>query len=77
MLTLLPGRPGTNRLEAWVTDADGAPLTAREATIAGGAAGGRHRARRRAGVAAGAGRDRGPRHRPAARRPLAHSGSTC
>ena len=34
VLTLIPGRAGTNRLEAWVTDRDGAPRLAREATVA-------------------------------------------
>ncbi len=33
LLTLSPGRPGTNRLEAWVTDADGGPVAAREARL--------------------------------------------
>ncbi|HEX6011406.1 MAG TPA: CopD family protein [Geminicoccaceae bacterium] len=32
-LTLIPGRPGPNRLEAWVTDASGAPVLAEEATV--------------------------------------------
>lgn len=32
-LTLLPGRVGANRLQAWVTDPDGAPLAAREASL--------------------------------------------
>ena len=32
-LTVLPGRTGTNRLEAWVTDANGAPVSAREGTL--------------------------------------------
>lgn len=32
-LTLLPGRTGTNRLEAWVTDRDGGPIQAREASL--------------------------------------------
>ncbi|MFZ1431388.1 MAG: CopD family protein [Geminicoccaceae bacterium] len=32
-LTLLPGRTGTNRLEAWVTDRDGGPVQAREASL--------------------------------------------
>ncbi len=32
-LTLLPGRTGTNRLEAWITDRDGRPVQAREATL--------------------------------------------
>ena len=32
-LTLLPGQPGTNRLEAWVTDASGVPVAAKEATV--------------------------------------------
>ena len=32
-LTVLPGRTGTNRLEAWVTDANGAPVSAREGTV--------------------------------------------
>lgn len=31
--TLLPGRMGSNRLAAWVTDLDGAPIRAREAAI--------------------------------------------
>jgi copper transport protein len=34
MLTLVPGRPGANRLQAGVADRDGAPLTAREASFA-------------------------------------------
>ena len=33
LLTLSPGRPGTNRLEAWVTDGDGKPVVAREARL--------------------------------------------
>jgi copper transport protein len=33
-LTLVPGRPGANRLEAWATDTSGAPITAKEATVA-------------------------------------------
>ena len=33
VLTLMPGRTGANRLEAWVTDREGAPRPAREATI--------------------------------------------
>jgi copper transport protein len=32
-LTLLPGRPGASRLEAWVTDPSGAPVSAEEATV--------------------------------------------
>jgi copper transport protein len=32
-LTLIPGRPGPNRLEAWVTDPSGAPVSAGEATV--------------------------------------------
>ena len=32
-LTLLPGQPGTNRLEAWVTDASGVAVAAKEATV--------------------------------------------
>lgn len=31
--TLLPGRMGSNRLTAWVTDLDGVPIRAREAAI--------------------------------------------
>jgi copper transport protein len=33
VLTLLPGQPGANRLEGWVTGPDGTPLTAREAQL--------------------------------------------
>jgi copper transport protein len=33
-LTLVPGRPGANRLEARVTDTTGAPVAAKEATVA-------------------------------------------
>ena len=33
-LTLVPGWPGANRLEAWVTDTTGAPVAAKEATVA-------------------------------------------
>jgi copper transport protein len=33
-LTLIPGRPGANRLLAWVTDLDGVPVRAREAGVA-------------------------------------------
>ena len=33
VLTLLPGRAGPNRLEAWVTDRDGVPLAGKEATL--------------------------------------------
>ena len=33
VLTLIPGRAGANRLEAWVTDRDGAPRLAREASV--------------------------------------------
>ena len=33
-LTLIPGRPGANRLEAWVTDTAGAAVAAKEATVA-------------------------------------------
>lgn len=34
VLTLIPGRVGTNRLEAWITDRDGAPRLAHEASVA-------------------------------------------
>jgi copper transport protein len=34
LLTLVPGRVGTNRLQAGIADRDGAPLTAREASVA-------------------------------------------
>ena len=34
VLTLLPGRTGANRLQAWVTDRDGVPLAGRSATVA-------------------------------------------
>ena len=33
VVTLLPGRVGANRLEAWVTDGAGTPITAKEARI--------------------------------------------
>ena len=33
LLTLSPGRPGSNRLEAWVTDEGGNPVVAREARL--------------------------------------------
>lgn len=33
VVTLLPGRVGANRLEAWVTDSAGTPITAKEARI--------------------------------------------
>jgi copper transport protein len=33
LLTLSPGRPGTNRLEAWVTDGNGKPVVAGEARL--------------------------------------------
>jgi copper transport protein len=33
VLSLLPGRTGANRLEAWVTDAGGAPVAAQEASL--------------------------------------------
>ena len=33
-MILTPGRPGANRLKAWVTDTSGAPIAAEEATVA-------------------------------------------
>jgi copper transport protein len=33
-LTLLPGRAGVNRLEAWITDGNGMPVEAREGSVA-------------------------------------------
>ena len=66
VLTLMPGRAGTNRLEAWVTDRDGAPRLAREATVAWAMPAAGIEPERRVAATAGAGRGRGPGHRPAA-----------